>query len=123
MLVHRDDRAVQSGEFRRVRDDAVFLQRIENTGHYPLFAPAIPPHVYGVPRTELFRQPAPGATFVHDMQQSIHDGQIRYVYIASLFGKIGFYDFKLLFRELHDDLLSICGFQANISYSKCVNTP
>ena len=55
MLVHRDDRAVQSGEFRRVLDDAVILQRIENTGHYPLFALAIPAHVYGVPHTERFK--------------------------------------------------------------------
>ena len=106
VLVNHHGAAVQGADFGGCRDDPLILQSLEYLGHHALLAPAVPTNVDRVPWAILRRQIASGDGLIHDVQHRIHDRGVVNLHVAALGGEMRFNHAELLFRELHDDLLS-----------------
>ena len=96
-----DGGGIQAHGFDADAHDLLPLQLLEDLIEHAALGPATHAGVDGMPISEAFRQSAPLAAVLGDIEQRIQQLQVVQLHIAALAGKAGSNTLKLHFSDLH----------------------
>ncbi len=96
-----DGGRVQADSFDADAYDLLALQLLEDVIQHAALGPAVHAGVNGMPISEAFRQAAPLAAVLSDIEQRVQQLPVMQLHIAALPGKTGGNTLVLHFGDLH----------------------
>jgi len=99
--MHLDDRAVQAHRFDLDAHELLMLQFLEQPIQHAGFCPAVHACIDGVPVAEVFRQAAPLAAVLRDVQDRVDHLKVGERNIPALYRQERFDPIELLRGDFH----------------------